>query len=98
MIPTANECLSFLFKKLENALDRKNQFKEKARVRTQEEIMNKVKERGIRCRNSKFLNQDTEIGRHVKIGDDGRLEWPVLLCYPQYSQSDLIEAFHEDST
>jgi hypothetical protein len=29
---------------------------------------------------------------------DDRLTWRVLLHYPQYSQSDFIEAFHEDST
>jgi hypothetical protein len=60
--------------------------------------MSLIKERNIKCRDSDFLSEDAEPGRRVEIGEDGRLEWPVLFCYPEFSQSDFIEAFHEDST
>ncbi|RKO83911.1 hypothetical protein BDK51DRAFT_37278 [Blyttiomyces helicus] len=30
--------------------------------------------------------------------ETNRLTWPVLLAYPEYNQTDLIAAFHEDST
>jgi hypothetical protein len=31
-------------------------------------------------------------------GDDGCLQWPVVFLYPEYGQTDFIEAYHENST
>ena len=34
----------------------------------------------------------------VQINEDGSLAWPVLFVYPEYKETDFIQAFHEDST
>ncbi len=36
-------------------------------------------------------------GATVELDEEGALSWPVRFLYPDYSQSDLFEAFHEDS-
>lgn len=36
-------------------------------------------------------------GARVHVNDDGSLQWPVLFIYPEHSQTDFIEAFHENS-
>jgi len=90
--------LGWPFQKVGGAADRKNEFKRRAKLELFRKTLTYVTDRGIRCRCSDFLNEDSEPGRHVKIGEDDRLEWPVLFYYPQFSQSDFIEAFHEDST
>ena len=33
----------------------------------------------------------------VTLHSDGSLSWPLILVYPEHSQSDLIASFHEDS-
>jgi len=61
--------------------------------------MTMIHERNIKMTNPAFLEDEAivETGKIVALGEDGRLEWPVLFFYPQYSESDFIEAFHEDS-
>ena len=35
----------------------------------------------------------------MNIAENGAsLEWPVIFLYPEFGQTDFIEAFHEDST
>ena len=43
-----------------------------------------------------LLEPDVPANR-VSLNEDGRLMWPVLFLYPEHGQSELIEAFHEDS-
>ena len=37
-------------------------------------------------------------GRRVHLDADGCLVWPVLFLYPEFGQTDLVEAFGEDQT
>ena len=92
------KCFPNVLQKLGSAAERKNEFKKRAKEQLFKKIMDQVKTRNIKCRTSDFLNDESEPGRHVTIGEDDRLEWPVLFYYPQFSQSDFIESFHEDST
>jgi len=86
-------------KKLDNAAERKNSAEKQAHIKMNEKIISYIESRNIVCRNKNFLNADSELGnKTVTIGEDDRLTWPVLFHYPQYSQSDFIEAFHEDSS
>ena len=32
------------------------------------------------------------------MNDDGVLNWPVMFVYPEYGQTDFIQAFAEDVT
>ncbi|XP_037683060.1 tetratricopeptide repeat protein 4 isoform X2 [Choloepus didactylus] len=43
------------------------------------------------------LSSENPCGARVSLDDQGRLSWPVLFLYPEYTQSDFISAFHEDS-
>ena len=36
-------------------------------------------------------------GATVELDEEGSLNWPVRFLYPEYSQSDMIEAFNENS-
>lgn len=35
-------------------------------------------------------------GGHVHLNESGQLVWPVLFVYPEYGQTDFIEAFNEN--
>ncbi|XP_070465582.1 tetratricopeptide repeat protein 4 isoform X2 [Equus przewalskii] len=43
------------------------------------------------------LSSGNPCGARLSVDDQGRLSWPVLFLYPEYTQSDFISAFHEDS-
>lgn len=43
------------------------------------------------------LSSENPCGTRLSVDDQGRLSWPVLFLYPEYAQSDLVSAFHEDS-
>lgn len=43
------------------------------------------------------LGSENPCGARLGVDDQGRLSWPVLFLYPEYAQSDLVSAFHEDS-
>ena len=43
------------------------------------------------------LSSENPCGTRPSVDDQGRLSWPVLFLYPEYAQSDLVSAFHEDS-
>lgn len=36
-------------------------------------------------------------GAKVELDEEGSLNWPVRLLYPEYSQTDFIESFNENS-
>lgn len=36
-------------------------------------------------------------GAVVRLDESGALQWPVMFMYPEHTQSDFIEAFHEGS-
>lgn len=75
---------------------RKDEFKERERVKWKENVMGMVKDRGIRVGDPAFLDSEAaKEGRVVVVGEDGGLRWPVLFMYPQVGQSDLVEAFGE---
>jgi len=61
--------------------------------------MQLLQARGIKCMNENFLNEEAAAsGKKVHVGEERKLEWPVLFYYPQHSMSDFIENFHENST
>lgn len=41
-------------------------------------------------------NQHTPGKGQVILDNDGILHWPVLFVYPEYGQTDFIEAFNEN--
>ncbi|XP_036034865.1 tetratricopeptide repeat protein 4 isoform X2 [Onychomys torridus] len=43
------------------------------------------------------LSSENPCGARLSLNNQGRLSWPVLFLYPEYTQSDFIAAFHEDS-
>jgi hypothetical protein len=84
--------------RLQEAQERKLKSKERIGKVEKEGILIMLRDRGIKVTNGNFLNDEAaESGKKVHVGADGKLEWPVLFYYPQYSQSDFIENFHEDS-
>ena len=46
-------------------------------------------------RSGDSLEGSTPSGGRVHLNSDGRLVWPVLFLYPEYGQSDYIEAMPE---
>lgn len=43
------------------------------------------------------LSSENPGGARLSLNNQGRLSWPVLFLYPEYTQSDFVAAFHEDS-
>lgn len=80
----------------QNVRVRKGEVKERERGKWKESVLGKVKERGIRVGDEKFMDGEAAMnGRVVQVGEDGGLRWPVLFMYPQFSQSDFVEGFGE---
>jgi hypothetical protein len=48
-------------------------------------LLEKIRQAGIKMLNPRFLEQDNEAV--VKLNDDERLQWPVLVYYPEHSTS-----------
>ncbi len=46
-------------------------------------------------RSGDSLEGSTPSGGRVHLNSDGQLVWPVLFLYPEYGQSDYIEAMPE---
>jgi len=76
---------------------------ERKMERRQQQILSAVQKRGI-----KLLGNDAASSlfclksRHpssaqVSLSSDDVLQWPVMLLYPEYSETDFIEAFSESS-
>lgn len=57
------------------------------------------KDRGIDVRGDLFSSpHPASSGRHVELSDEGHLMWPVIFVYPEFSQTDFIEYFDEETT
>ncbi|KAF6200787.1 hypothetical protein GE061_005233 [Apolygus lucorum] len=81
--------------------ERKKIFQRKKVESAVSSVENAIKERGITMRNSELANVENPLmggpvsGVHL---EDGKLVWPVVLLYPEYSMTEVIQNFHEDST
>ncbi|XP_076312992.1 DNA polymerase interacting tpr containing protein of 47kD [Tachypleus tridentatus] len=90
---------------------RKAVLEEKEKLKVDEKLIKAIQERGIKL-STKFDNTKTcsietmsflqpvhpaAASSKVHQDEHGALLWPVLFLYPEYSESDFIEAFHEDS-
>merc|ERR1719468_42525 len=70
----------------------------------QKKILNLIKTRGIQVqeKDSKFIelleNPQTPLHKRIEISELGdSLMWPVVLLYPEFGQTEFIEAFDEYS-
>jgi hypothetical protein len=57
--------------------------------------------KGNKVRNSDLLTlalveSHHPSGARVHLDDDGTLHWPVMLLYPEYTESDFIMDFNEN--
>ena len=78
---------------------RKEEANKKKILQIQEQIMNAVKQRGIKFRGSIFESiHPAADGHHVHLNENGNLIWPVIFLYPEYGQTDFIESFNENDT
>lgn len=78
---------------------RKKEMLERKKAEHQAKIANLIKANNIRIEEQKDQDKYEELLNSMKLSEDGsHLVWPVVLLYPEYSQSDLIEAFNEQTT
>jgi len=79
------------------------------KLRDQQQILVAVEERGIRLPQSEgsstgdvstlfSAKSHRPNDVHVSLSSAGVLQWPVMLLYPEFGESDFIEAFSELST
>lgn len=98
-------------KKVQDRDLRKQQLIEKKEEEAEQILLDKIQQRGIKLATLKESGE-TEIskaltlkdleghnpgGAKVHMDEHGFLNWPVLFLYPEYSQSDFIERFCENS-
>ena len=58
-----------------------------------------TQERGIDTRCDLFHSGHPAAAQHhVQLSEEGHLVWPVIFVYPEYSQTDFIQFFDEEST
>ncbi|XP_013780202.2 LOW QUALITY PROTEIN: tetratricopeptide repeat protein 4-like [Limulus polyphemus] len=90
---------------------RKAALEEKEKLKVDEKLIKAIQERGIKLftkfgstktcsvETLSFLQPVHPAAASSKVHQDenGALLWPVLFLYPEYGESDFIEAFHEDS-
>lgn len=90
---------------------RKATMQEKAVAKRTRELIEAIKKKNIRIDGQIDCAEDSEDktldlsalepthfaahGSRVSLNHDGTLVWPVLLLYPEYGQTDFIQAFHE---
>jgi len=79
---------------------------ERKQSRGQQEVLSAVQKRGIILSGSDgssagasanlfSLKSQHPSGAQVSLNSDGVLLWPVMLLYPEYSETDFVEAFSE---
>ncbi|KAK9500762.1 hypothetical protein O3M35_001961 [Rhynocoris fuscipes] len=89
-------------KKEKDYEDRRQKMLRKKAAVEKSKILEAIKERGINLVNDAETDDETapNIGNNIIDKGvhfvDNRLVWPVLLIYPEYETSDIIEKFHED--
>ncbi|KAH9495453.1 Tetratricopeptide repeat protein 4 [Bulinus truncatus] len=84
------------------ALDRKEEAEER-------KLLQVILDRGIRVasmkvtKDAKFdpllltaLESHNPTGAKVYLDNEGRLHWPVIFFYPEYTETDFIQDFHEN--
>ena len=88
----------------QEAAKRRELAAERKKMCEQQQIMAAVHERGIVLPQSEGSSAGTlsmlfsshhPSGAQVCLSSDGVLLWPVMLLYPEYSETDFIEAFSE---
>jgi len=91
---------------------RREMAKHRKTTAEEEKLVNAIQERGITlaglsthapASNSQLLvlqsiESNHPSGAKVTLSDDGSLQWPVMFLYPEYAESDFINAFNENST
>ena len=78
---------------------RAEKLKEKEEDKKKDKLMKLVNERGIKTHGNLFESLHPAASNfHVEMTADGQLVWPVIFVYPEYSQTDFIQEFHEDTT
>ncbi|XP_014241334.1 tetratricopeptide repeat protein 4 isoform X2 [Cimex lectularius] len=90
-------------KKIKERNDRKEFVKSKKAELDKKILEKAIKERGIKMLNTETANIVNNLfsdvaKKGVHLDDDKRIIWPVILLYPEYRMSDIIECFHEDTT
>lgn len=94
----------FMVKSMKKLSDEaeKEQQKKKRHLQEQQfkqQILNAIEKRGISLADQeapfRSLHPASE-GISVSLTEDGSLTWPVIFMYPEYGQTDFIQAFHED--
>jgi len=80
---------------------------ERKKTREQQQVLSQVQKRGIMLSGSEASSSTADSsnlfslkshhpsGAQVSLNSDGVLLWPVMLLYPEYSETDFIEAFSE---
>jgi hypothetical protein len=70
-----------------------------------ESLLEQIRKRGIKAKDWGFLESEAaQNGRVVRFneeapaGGEKKLCWPVLFMYPQFGESDFVEAFEEDDS
>lgn len=71
-----------------------------AEARHRDSLLHLVtRDRGIDVRGDLFHSpHPASADRHVELSQEGQLMWPVILVYPEVSQTDFIEYFDEETT
>jgi len=95
----------------EESTKRRELAAERKKVHKQQQILAAVQERGIRLLQSKgsstgdlsintFFSSESQRANdaQVSLSSDGILQWPVMLLYPEFGETDFIEAFSELSS
>ncbi|XP_064625421.1 tetratricopeptide repeat protein 4-like [Lineus longissimus] len=84
---------------------RKELAKQKKREKEENDLVEAIKERGVkfeefgRISDTKLHHLDSRHpgGGRVFLDSDGVLNWPVMFVYPEFNDTDFIQAFNENS-
>lgn len=82
---------------------RKEQMSTKAQAAEEEKLLAAIKSHGVTLVHTRggvagglSLDEPHPSGKRVHLDRDGTLVWPVLFLYPEFGQTDLVEAFAEN--
>ncbi|XP_014291206.1 DNA polymerase interacting tetratricopeptide repeat-containing, protein of 47 kDa isoform X3 [Halyomorpha halys] len=85
-------------KNIRDRNSRKEQVKKKKEEIKKSALKKMIEERGIKFFDKPCWEQhETVLSQTVQIDGD-HLIWPVIILYPEYKTSDVIENFHENNT
>jgi len=84
--------------KLEEEVEQQEKNKE-SEANHRKNLLDMVRSRGICLKGNLFESMHPAAsGYHVKHTFEGDLLWPVIFVYPEYSQTDFIQDFHENDS